>query len=399
MIRSISIVLWAAAVAAAPVPSSSALVDLAMTDMQHSRETADPAWYRRAAAALDAAAAAPEADAYVIMRARAWVRLGEHDFHGARVLAEQARDTQPRDWWNHATVADACVELGDYACAEHAVDALLALRPGIQAYTRAAWLRTLYGDRPGAIELLELAVHTAKGADAETQAWTLVHLAAEELAEGQVTRAASHYEAAVAALPTYHLALAGLGRARIAQGRLDDADALLVRATARVPAPDLVAALGDVRAARGDAAGAAEQYGFVEYLAKVATANGGTYGRQLALFYADHDQRPAEAVRLAREETAIRDDVFTADALAWALLKADRPRAAARAMHRARRLGTDDANFAYHAGMIAARLGRDRIAARLLRNALAGVLAFDLHQAPVARAELARLERQHGEPS
>ena len=40
----------------------------------------------------------------------------------------------------------------------------------------------------------------------------------------------------------------------------------------------------------------------------------------------------ADAVRIAREEAQTRDDVFTADALAWALFKADRPRAAARAI-------------------------------------------------------------------
>src|SRR5438477_265292 len=198
---------------------------------------------------------------------------------------------------------------------------------------------------------------------------------------------------AVDVFPDYYMALGGLGRVRAAEGQLAAAADLYRRAVARVPAPDLVAALGDVHAAAGHADEAERQYTLVEYMGKVAAAVGTTYGRQLALFYADHDRRPEEALRLARLEAAGRGDIYTDDTLAWACYGNGRFAEAARAAHRALRLGTEDAMLHYHAGAIAAALGRDRIAARHLRRALALNPHFDLRQAPRARAALAALER------
>jgi len=180
---------------------------------------------------------------------------------------------------------------------------------------------------------------------------------------------------------------------RAAEGRLAAAADLYRRAVARVPQPDLVAALGDVHDAAGHADEAERQYALVEYMGKVAAAAGTTYGRQLALFYADHDRRPEEALRLARLEAAGRGDIYTDDTLAWACYRNGRFAEAARAAHRALRLGTEDAMLHYHAGSIAAALGRNRIAARHLRRALALNPHFDLRQAPRARAALAALER------
>ena len=84
--------------------------------------------------------------------------------------------------------------------------------------------------------------------------------------------------------------------------------------------------------------------------------------------------------------------MYTDDVLAWALAKNDRPAEAMRAAHRALRLGTEEAAFHYHAGMIARALGRQRVAERHLRRALALNPAFDVRQGPTARATLDTLE-------
>jgi tetratricopeptide (TPR) repeat protein len=272
---------------------------------------------------------------------------------------------------------------------------MVDLRPGLPAYTRVAFLRSLHGDRRGALDALELAVRAASPRDPEGLAWTLVHLGHEHLAEGDAIRAARAYEQALYVLPEYYLALGGLGRARAAQGDLTEAIELYRRAIDRVPAPELVAALGDAYAARGNAQDAEDQYRLVEHIARVAQATGTTYGRQVALFYADHDRRPEEALRLARLERTTRGDIYSDDALGWALFKNGRLAAAARAAHRALRLGTEDALLHYHAGMIAAALGRTPQATRHLRRALAQNPHFDLRQAPLARATLARLTGDH----
>jgi hypothetical protein len=81
--------------------------------------------------------------------------------------------------------------------------------------------------------------------------------------------------------------------------------------------------------------------------------------------------------------------VNPADALAWPQHKSARTAAATRAAERALRLGTDDAALHYHAGMIAAALGRPAPAARHLARARALNPSFDVRQAPLARAALA----------
>src|SRR5437899_192209 len=192
----------------------------------------------------------------------------------------------------------------------------------------------------------------------------LVHLGHEYFATGDLAAAGRAYTRALDVFPDYYLALGGLGRVRAAEGQLAAAAGLYRRAVARVPQPDLVAALGDLHDAAGDADQAERQYALVAYMGEGAAAAGTTYGRQLALFYADHDRRPEEALRLARLEAAGRGDIYTDDTLAWACYKNGRLAEAARAAHRALRLGTEDAMLHYHAGTIAAALGHERIAAR-----------------------------------
>jgi tetratricopeptide (TPR) repeat protein len=366
-------------------------VDLAAAFMRKARESGDPGYYARASAALNRALAiAP--DDYQALRTRPWVLLGQHDFRGALAAAEQARARHPEDWWNYGNLTDAYVELGDYARAEEASQRMLDLRPGLPAYTRAAFLRTLFGDRAGAVEMLLRAVRAGSPRDPESLAWTLVHLGHEYFAAGDLASAGRAYGRALTVLPGYYMALGALGRAQAAAGRTVEAIDLYQRAVAQVPAPDLVAALGDLHALAGNADEAERQYALVEYMGRVAEAAGTTAnGRQLAVFYADHDRRLPDALRLARQEATARGDIYTDDALAWALYKNGRQRSAMRAAHRALRLGTDDALLHYHAGMIAVAAGRPRSATRHLGRALALNPYFDLRQAPLARAALARL--------
>src|SRR5881392_4108032 len=346
-------------------------VELASAFMRKSRESGDPGYYARANAAVERALALDPND-YGALRTAPWVLLGLHDFRGALAAAERARAVEPEDWWNYGTLADACGELGDYARALQAAQRMVDLRPGLPSYARSAFLRALFGDRAGALELLQLAVAAGSARDPEGRAWALVHLGHEDFASGDLAAAGRAYARALDVFPDYYMALGGLGRVRAAEGQLAAAADLYRRAVARVPAPDLVAALGDVH----DAAGHADEA-----------------ERQLALVYADHDRRPEEALRLARLEAAGRGDIYTDDTLAWACYKNGRLAEAARAAHRALRLGTEDAMLHYHAGTIAAALGHERIATRHLRRALRLNPHFDLRQAPLARQALAALER------
>jgi tetratricopeptide (TPR) repeat protein len=84
----------------------------------------------------------------------------------------------PDDLLLYGFMTDANAELGNYADAEAACQWMLDLRPGnIPALTRAAYLRELFGDIDGAIELMSKAYDRTPPLEYEDRAWTLTQLA------------------------------------------------------------------------------------------------------------------------------------------------------------------------------------------------------------------------------
>jgi Tfp pilus assembly protein PilF len=117
--------------------------------------------------------------------------------------------------------------------------------------------------------------------------------------------------------------------------------------------------------------------------------NGALYNRQLALFYADHDMKVEAGYALAAKEYEVRRDIYGADALAWAALKANNIGPAQTAIKEALRLGTQDARLFYHAGMIARAAGDRNASRKYLERALKLNPQFDPLQSQVARKALA----------
>jgi tetratricopeptide (TPR) repeat protein len=156
-----------------------------------------------------------------------------------------------------------------------------------------------------------------------------------------------------------------------------------------LPDPAAVAALGDLLQIAGRKKEAEAQYALCEQAAKIGAAGGQLYNRQIALFYADHDLKPGEAYQLAKREYETRRDVYGADALAWAALKAGKIDEARQAAKDALRLGTQDAKLFYHAGMVARAAGDIAAAQEYLRLALKLSPRFDPRQSQVAKQALA----------
>ncbi|MBA3714974.1 MAG: tetratricopeptide repeat protein [Pyrinomonadaceae bacterium] len=195
------------------------------------------------------------------------------------------------------------------------------------------------------------------------------------------------FDNALAIFPNYHLAFAGKARARLAAGDADAAIEFYQRAWERVPLPETATALGDLYTKLGRAEEAKKQYDLVEFIERTG-AVAGTYSRQLALFYADHDVKLDEALAIALRERAARADIYTSDTLAWCLYKKGDLAGAKRTIDEALRLGTRDARLHYHAGMIEQALGNRRDAAKHLQLALKINPSFDILQADVARQTL-----------
>lgn len=360
---------------------------LAAAYMQKARETGDFSLNAKSEEAL-ARAEQFEPGGYDALKLRAKLLLTYHRFAEALEVARRARELNPRDHDNYGAMTDALLELGDYKGAVAAAQTMVDLRPDTASYSRVSYLRELHGDSKGAVEAMRMAVESASPKDPEGVAWCRVHLGDSLAREGKPSEAEREYDHALYVFPDYHLALAAKARARVAAGDLEAAEGFLRRAVERVPLPEYAAALGDLYTKLGRVEEASRQYELVEFVER-GGAQGGTYTRQLAMFWADHDTKLDEALAVARRERETRRDIYTADLLAWCLYKKGQHAEARAAMNEALRLGTRDPRLLFHAGMIAVASGDRAGGAKYLRQALAVNPSFDVLQADAARRALA----------
>ena len=354
---------------------------LAAAYAQKARETGDLGYQARAETLLRRALERDPRDAGAVVELGT-LAASRHDFRRALALARRARALAPSSPAHFPLLVDALVELGRFRDAERALQRFADLRPGLPAYARASYFRELRGDLPGAARAMALAV-AAGGAAPENVAAVQVLHGDLEAALGRPARAARDYGEALAGVPGFPPALAGRARLAAAGGELDRAIRLMRGVVARLPLPEHVIALGELRLAAGRPAAARRTRALVGAERRLLAGAGVDTDAELAVFEADHGS-PRRAVALARRAWAAAPGIRAADALGWALTKSGRRRAGLTWAHRALRLGSLDPLMHFHAGM-AARGAERR---RHLRLALAHGLAGRPWQAAAARRAL-----------
>ena len=318
-----------------------------------------------------------------------------HDFAAARDHALKLTQLEPRKSYPQRILGDALLELGDYDGAEEAYRRMQKLDnfgSNLSSEVRLARVDQLRGRPEVARRRFEQALRLASEQvpqQREVVAWCRWQLGEAAYAKGDYAAAEQHYRDALVTLPDYYRAVASLARVLAARGDLDGAIAGYEKVVRRLPDPSFVAALGDLYRFAGREREAAAQYALVEQIARLSDLNGALYNRQLALFYADHDMKAAEAYALAKREYELRRDIYGADALAWAALKAGRLDEAQAAIKEALRLNTEDAKLFHHAGMIARAAGDKTRARDYLKRALALSPQFDPLQSKIAREAVA----------
>ena len=376
-----------ARVAAEPDDPDS-LRELGFALLQRVRETADPSLYGQAEEALSRARHLAPDDPLVLVGIGG-LQLGRHQFAEALATSRQALEIAPSLVPARAAEVDALVELGRYDEAVSAAQDLVDLRVDITSLARVSYLRELHGNLDGAVA----AMRQAAGAHAvapENTAYVMTLLGTLLVYAGKPDDAADAYEDALALVPDHAAAIAGLGRLAVGRGDLAEAERLFEKAASILPRPEYVIALGETRAAAGDASGAGESYDLARAETALFEAAGVDVDLELALFEADHGDA-SKALRLAEASYATRQTVRTADALAWAHHRAGDAAKAAALSAEALRLGTRDPLLLYHAGMIARAAGDNTTARRLLSDALATDPGFSPTGAAAARAALAGL--------
>ena len=325
------------------------------------RESFDAGYYtlaEQSALALDSLQ--PNCPEVLLLRGHAL--HSQHRFGEAESLATQLVSTRGLAS-DHGLLGDILVDVGRVDDAQRAYQAMLDLKPDPPGYARAAHLRWLKGDLEGAVEMIRMATTGASPRDSESAAWMHTQWARYLWQSGANSEAQDAIESAFAFRTNYPPALLLRGRVLLAGDRPEAALESLEQAARLNPLPEYHWALAEaLRAAHRESdARAVEQ----EILAN------GPHGdaRTCSLFLATRQEHLALAVRLARQEMAERADVFSHDALAWALAASGQFAEAESHMQQALALGTHDARLWLHAGVIAARNGKRPEAGEWLRKA------------------------------
>ncbi len=366
-----------------------AWADLGLAYVTQARVTGDPSYYPKAEGALSRSRSINEADNDLAAAGMAALAAGRHDFTAAADWAQRGLAINPSSALLYGALNDAQTQLGHYPEAFDAAQRMVDLRPDTSSLARASYTWELRGDVGQATALMQRAL-----ADASTPAdRAFAHYYLGELAfnAGNPQAALIEYQAGLDADPSYVPVLEGKAKAEVALGQNDAAVADYTEAVNRVPQPTYLIQFGEFLQSLGRTAEAQAQYRTLDVESKLFQANGVALDVEPTLFAADHGD-PAGALRAGDAGIATRQFLEMDDAYAWALHVNGRDAEALDWSKKALALGTHNALFHYHAGMIGLALGDNGAARTELTTAFSINPHFSALGAPLARAALDRLE-------
>lgn len=339
---------------------------LGVAYVQRAVENGDPTFYDLAERSFDEADALVPSDPLTLL-GRGALALSLHDFARAKELGLQVTEARPSSPDALGLLVDAQVELGDYDGAAVTLQRMLDVRPGLPALSRASYLRELHGDLTGAVDAMRRAEVAGTGAPFDRATVTAL-LGDLHYEAGRLDEAQSAYDSALNSSPGLVAAEVGTARVLAARGEVAAAIDMLTAVVDRQPVPGALVLLGDVQEAAGQTTEADSTHELVRAVARLQEQAGQVVDLEMALFEADLGDDTGRAVALARRAYEARpDNVFAADALAWALFRHGDAAAAVPFAEQATRLGTADAVLHFHAAEVFAAVGDAERAATALQ--------------------------------
>jgi tetratricopeptide (TPR) repeat protein len=281
--------------------------------IQEARNTGNFNYYNAAALKCIDAVLKKDPDNFEALTFKATILLSQHRFAEGLAIASQAQQRYPLNAYVYGLMIDGHVELGHYQQALEAADKMVSIRPDIRSYSRIAYLREIYGDIPGAIEAMQLAIDAGAPGDENTE-WCRVQLGKLYEKTGQLTRANMQYAIAVDNRPGYPYALAGLARIAVAEKKYGQALGLYQRADSLIPDHTFKEGMAEVYRLMGEPEKAQhEAAAILKYMLQFSSGNQmaahtgqnedhelahaymgvGNYSKALEMALAEYHRRPA----------------------------------------------------------------------------------------------------------
>ncbi len=319
--------------------------------------------------------------------------LALHRFREARAYIAAARRVQPDNPDFALSEASVDMELGDYDAARSRIASTAGKNAGAEDVVVSRF-DEITGHVADARARLSHAMHFSDSLydmPAERRAW--YHFRSGELAylAGDNEAAIANEHDALAIFPDDIFAWGALARFELAVKEYRAAEDAAQHGVRLMPSPETLGILADAQAALGDPTGAAASRAEIDAEEKIGNAQH-VNDRLIAVYLADHGERPDDAYAIARRELAVRDDVYAEDTLAWCAARDGKWDVARAAALKALRFDTEDPRLQYHAGVIAQHSGEAAEAVRRFNRALQLNARFSATQADDARTRLAQLQ-------
>ena len=134
------------------------------------------------------------------------IYLSQHHFADGLDIAHKAQQINPYNAYVYGLLVDGNVEMGNYDTAVAYADKMVSVRPDLTSYSRVSYLREIFGDYPGAIKAMTMAVQAGGPGDEHTE-WTRYQLANLYQKEGNYPKADTLYQVSLSMRPQYAYAL------------------------------------------------------------------------------------------------------------------------------------------------------------------------------------------------
>ncbi len=248
---------------------------------------------------------------------KASLRMSQHQFADAKKIAEEAKAINPDNAYVYGILVDANVELGNYEEAVAMSDKMQALKPSLESYSRASYLREIYGDYDGAIAAMKLAVQAGLPGS-EPQSWSLNVLGDLYYNIGKLDEAERTFQENLFIRPSYAPSMAGLAKVLTKKKDYTRALALLDSANAIMPQSSFEEQKADVYAAMGDTKKAMDKYAEVQkMLITDANSNHHSVSLELARSFIKTNQWDSAKKYALMEYTIRPKNIDVNNELAW----------------------------------------------------------------------------------
>jgi len=299
---------------------------------------------------------------------KASVKMSQHQFAEARDLAEQARQINPDNAYVYGVLVDANVELGDYEQAVAMSDTMQNLKPSLESYSRASYLREIYGSYPGAISAMQLAVDAGLPGS-EPYCWSKNTLAHLYTITGQLDKAEREYAEILAIRPSYAFALGGQAHVQRLRREYDKALITLDKAAAIMPEFSFHEEMAEIYALQGDEKKAADKYAEVITMLDEDAQSGHLVDLEMCKLYTKLGKLDSAAVYGQREYDRRPKNIDVNQAMAAVALKKNDLKKAQEYMEVAMRTGSRNPELLRQASEIQLALGNEPESKKLVAEA------------------------------